>query len=222
MNKLKVLILEDNSIIALHISELLKSNGCEIIGISRSGEHAIKLASKTHVDLLIADINIDGALDGTQTAKNIQDTYKSNVIFLTAYKDDKTLQRASLVNFIGYLLKPFREDELIALIKMIKAKLKPKEKIQLSDQYTYCLSNKEIYFSNEKVDLTTNEKVLLNLLISANNSIVHYETIDETIWYNEPKTTGNRRQLIHRLKHKLPDLEFVVEKNIGLKLPVFD
>ena len=218
MKKLNVLILEDNSIIALHISELLKMNGCEVIAICRDGEHAIKVASRNHIDLLLADINIDGPIDGTQVAKNLQDTYGTNVIFLTAYKDDRTLDRASLVTFLGYLIKPFREDELIALVKMVRSKIKPLDQLDINGVYTYCTESKDIFEQGKKVVLTTNEKILLNLLINASNTIVPYETIDETIWFNEPKSSGNRRQLIHRLKNKLPKLDFIVEKNIGLKI----
>jgi DNA-binding response OmpR family regulator len=222
MDDLKVLILEDDIVIALHIENVLNKLNCMIVGKAQSYDEALDLASKNGLDLIIADIKILGEIDGVETAKVLHSLYKCEVLFLTANIDDQTLKNASSVQSIGYLVKPFRENELSAIIKMEQQKKQQKKEssLKLDENYTYIINEKKLYYKDEEVKFTKNESKLFNLLINNINNKITYEYIDEIIWYDKFVTDTNRRQLIFRLKHKLPNIEIEVYQNEGLSLKI--
>lgn len=220
MQKLNILILEDDGMIALHISQIVEKLNCEVLDIVTNYNDAIDIANQYHIDLLIADIKIIGEIDGIQTASVLQKLYSCDVIFLTANIDELTLQNASKVRSLGYLVKPFKEVELLAILKMNIERFKQKEKqnIVLSKEYTYDKYLKKLYFNEKEVNLSKNEKKLFNLLTQSLNNTVTYEYMDEVIWYDRIATNNNRRQLIHKLKKKLPILDICVLQDLGIRL----
>jgi len=96
----------------------LKKLKYNVVDIVSSGHAAIKKVKKHNPDLILMDIAIKGEMDGIETATMIQEDHNIAIIFLTAYADDKTLERASLTGCYGYILKPFKDRELHATIKM--------------------------------------------------------------------------------------------------------
>ncbi|MGD1920972.1 MAG: EAL domain-containing protein [Pleurocapsa sp.] len=118
MDKVKILIVEDELLIAENLSIKLKKLGYEVVDIVSSGNAAIKQAKLHSPDLILMDIAIKGEIDGIKTAELIKETQNTAIVFLTAYADDKTLERASLTGCYGYILKPFKDRELHATIKI--------------------------------------------------------------------------------------------------------
>ena len=114
----KILIVEDESIIALHIEDSLKSLGYAIAGISYSGSEAIRMAEESHPDLILMDIMLGGKVDGIRASEQIRTRLDIPVVYLTAYSDESTLQRAKATEPFGYLLKPFKERELSVAIQI--------------------------------------------------------------------------------------------------------
>ena len=220
---MKILIIEDESIIAIHIKNSIEKLGHEAIDIVSSSDDALKLASKQEIDIVLCDINIDGCIDGIDTAKILHSTYNIPIIFLTAYKDIDTLKRASEIEFVGYIVKPFKNDELEAMINLaiIKYDLDSDKRIKnLFDKYSYNFNSDELFFNNTKIVLTSNETKLLKLLLNAKGKIVTYEIIDSSIWYDRITNDTSRRQLFHRLKTKLIDFPFTVVKGVGYMINI--
>ena len=118
MNKTKILIVEDELLIAENLAIKLNKLGYQVVDIVSSGKSAIEKSLALKPDLILMDIAIKGNLDGIQTAQMIRENQNVAIIFLTAYADDKTLERASLTGCYGYILKPFKDRELHAAIKM--------------------------------------------------------------------------------------------------------
>ncbi len=116
MIKKKIFIVEDDPIIALHISKALTSFDYEIVGSVRSGEEALQLIPNTELDLILMDVTLLGKLDGIETVTQLA-TAKP-VVFLTALNDEITLQRAKLTRPYGYLIKPFEPRELRSTIEV--------------------------------------------------------------------------------------------------------
>jgi two-component system, OmpR family, phosphate regulon sensor histidine kinase PhoR len=108
----KILIVEDEAIVALHEEENLKNMGYRVAGKASSGEEAIRKAEETRPDLVLMDIVLKGEMDGIETAGQIHARFNIPVIFVTAYGDEETLQRAKLTEPFGYILKPFKERDL--------------------------------------------------------------------------------------------------------------
>lgn len=118
MAEIKVLIVEDEVIVAKHIEGTLIDLGYSVTGIVSSGEEALELARSTAPDIVLMDIMLDGKLDGINAAETIRSRFSLPVIFLTAYSDEKTLQRAKTTKPYGYVLKPFQETDLYTSIEI--------------------------------------------------------------------------------------------------------
>ena len=104
--------------VALDIERLVRGMGYEVIGISDSGEEAVEMARALRPGLVLMDIRLKGAMDGIEAAALIQKIHDTPVIYLTAYADDTTLERARLTGPFGYLIKPFEDRELRLTIEM--------------------------------------------------------------------------------------------------------
>jgi CheY-like chemotaxis protein len=119
MNTLsKILIVEDEAIVANDIRETLKSLGYSVSGIARSGELALEKIKETHPDLVLMDIHLAGQMDGVKTAGRVHVLYNIPVIYLTANMDKALLDRAKVTEPYGYVIKPYDERELHSVIEI--------------------------------------------------------------------------------------------------------
>lgn len=118
MEDIKILVVEDENIIALNIKKKLKSFGYTVPAIVSTAEDAIKMTEITFPDLILMDVMLKGEMDGVQAIEEIRKKFDIPVIYLTAYSDDEVLERAKLTQPYGYVLKPFEEDDLRAVIEM--------------------------------------------------------------------------------------------------------
>src|SRR3989337_1291461 len=114
----KILVVEDESIVAEDIRKSLLNMGYSVPSIASSGEEAIKKASEHKPDLVLMDIMLEGEIDGIKAADIIRSSSDIPVIFQTAYSDDKILARAKITEPFGYIIKPFKERELRINIKI--------------------------------------------------------------------------------------------------------
>lgn len=119
MVKCRILVVEDERIVAMHLQQRLTKLGYEVPAIVASGEQALQTIDALQPDLVLMDINIEGALDGIETARRIPDELDIPVIYLTAYSEDSTLERARDTRPYGFLVKPFSERALHATIQMV-------------------------------------------------------------------------------------------------------
>ncbi|MEG4576537.1 ATP-binding protein [Microcoleus sp. N3A4] len=119
---ISILIVEDELLIAKNLSPKLEKLGYQIADIVSSGADAIQRAGELKPDLILMDIVIKGDIDGIETAAIINQELDIPIIYTTAYADDETLQRAENTGSYGYLLKPFKERELHATIKIALSK----------------------------------------------------------------------------------------------------
>ncbi len=114
----RVLIVEDEAIVALDIQSRLRNMGYEVVRQVSSGEDAVAAARDIRPDLILMDIMLDGAMDGIQAAEAIRSESPIPIIYLTAYADETTLQRAKVTDPFGYIIKPFEDRELSVNIEM--------------------------------------------------------------------------------------------------------
>ncbi len=114
--KKKIMIVEDEELIALSLEIKLSKKGYDVCTIVNSGEDAIKSFSREKPDIVLLDIMLKGNLDGIETARAIQDICEVPIIFSTGYLDDETRERARDVEHAEYFVKPVLTEELIAAI----------------------------------------------------------------------------------------------------------
>ena len=114
----RILIVEDEGIVADEIRTRLEHLGYHVVGMAMTGQEAIDTAFSNFPDLILMDIMLKGDMDGVGAANQIRDRMDIPVVFLTAYGDEETLQRAKISEPFGYILKPFKERELKAAIEV--------------------------------------------------------------------------------------------------------
>jgi len=114
----KILVVEDESVVAWHVQETLQKLGHEVTKIAATGKEAILITAQTKPHLVLMDIGLQGDVDGVAAAKTIYFELDVPVVYLTAHADEQTLQRATETSPFGYLVKPFQEAELHATIKI--------------------------------------------------------------------------------------------------------
>lgn len=118
MSPVRILIVEDELLIARGLARKLSKMGYDVVDVVASGVRALHCIVEKQPDLVLMDIVIKGDLDGIETADRIHSAFNLPVIYLTAYADDQTLDRAEKTGSYGYILKPFKERELHAAIKL--------------------------------------------------------------------------------------------------------
>jgi signal transduction histidine kinase len=134
MSEAKILIVEDEFLIAQGLARKLEKLGYQIIDIVASGGEAIQRTREFYPDLILMDIVIEGDCDGIETAAEIYKSYFIPVIYVTAYADEQILKRAQNTGSYGYILKPFNERELHATIQIALSKHQQALQLQQSVQ----------------------------------------------------------------------------------------
>lgn len=147
MGNERIMIVEDESIVAMGIKHKLGDLGYDVVGIVATGEGAVKTALKTEPDLILMDIVLKGDMDGIEAAQQIHRHLDTPIIYITAYSDEEVLERARITEPYGYILKPFKKSEINANIQMAiykhKCDRKKSEEIKkrvLADFYDFILT----------------------------------------------------------------------------------
>jgi len=116
MAKAKILIVEDEISIGTYLQKCLERAGHDVVGVASTAEGAVAEAERTTPDLVLMDIGLRGEIDGVEAARRIRFQLNIPVVYLTGAADEKTLERAKVTEPFGYLLKPFKERELLTTI----------------------------------------------------------------------------------------------------------
>jgi PAS domain S-box-containing protein len=118
MDSTRILVVEDEAIVAMDLRYKLEALGYTVPALSYSGEEAVDLADELSPDLVLMDIRLNGTLDGIDAAARIRERLDIPVVYLTAYADDSTIQRAKITEPFGYLLKPVENKELQTAVEI--------------------------------------------------------------------------------------------------------
>jgi len=208
MSSKNILIVEDESIVAMEIDSYLTQCDYNIVGICTNGDDAYNMAINSDVDLILMDIFLINS-NGIDTAIKIKEK-KSNmpIIFLTAYMDEETIDKAVATNPVAYLIKPFNRKELLASIKIA---LRDKNSlsstmvgdIYLDDEFSFDSDASQLICCGEEIHLTKKERHLLIFFIENRNRLLSNDMIEYEIWPDKPSNDGRRRSLLSRLRSKL-------------------
>ena len=211
MKQLNILIVEDESIVAMELDIYLKSLGYHVAGMCADAQSAFKIVSQTPVDLILMDICIKGNIDGVDAAATIQQAHPDiQIIYLTAHLDNYNVDRAVETDPVAYLSKPFNRDELKVFLKIAQRKrsLQPgntpaTDHITLDDEFFYAPQHDILYCCGEPIPLTRKEHALLVLFIQNRNILLDLYTIEEHIWPEKETSANTIRTLVKRLRQKL-------------------
>ena len=117
MEKLRILVVDDESLIRMDITEMLEDAGHEVVAEGENGQQAIELAREYNPDIIIMDVKMP-VMDGISAAKIISEEEIAPVLLLTAFSQEDIVDKASEAGVIGYLVKPIREEQLFPAIKV--------------------------------------------------------------------------------------------------------
>lgn len=201
--KKRILIVEDEKIIAEDIKRTLQSFDYEVIGINSSGESAVETAQQEKPDLILMDVMLSGKMNGLEAADHIYNNFDIPVIFLTAYANDEILTKATLSSPFGYLIKPFEDRELKVNLEMAFYKHKMEKNLRNSrnfllnlidnvpdyisvkdTHYKYVIANKayaDLYKTTPKQIIGKTDEDFIDIVIKNKDLVSEYHKNDRKV-----------------------------------------
>ena len=218
---MKIVIVEDEAIMAMYLEESLIELGHEVLACFSNANDLFLYLADHEVDLVFMDILINGPMDGIEAGIQLKNKY-SNIllIFLTSYNDRETINLARDAKPDGYIIKPITKNDLDAAIMVLHKhdrfkKINNSKTIMLST-YLFDKGTGLISEHGVVIKLSYKEQLCLSFLIKNKNNYVSVDTLLSVIW-EEEHTPGlnSLRELIYRLRKKLPNLTLESSPNIG-------
>ncbi|MRJ02065.1 MAG: response regulator transcription factor [Epsilonproteobacteria bacterium] len=213
----KILIVEDESLVAMEIESALTQQGYQVCGIVDNAREAIELTHSHSPDAVLMDIYLNGSVDGIRACRKIKELGDIPVIFLTAYSDNHTVDEAVECQPDGYLVKPFRRSELIATLKLVLKRYQ-NDLVPICNDLYYDRNNFQIVRGGERIDLTKKEVELLEFCLARKGRVVPFDDLEYALWPDGAIADATRRALIHRLRSKLGGECLKSLPGIGCKL----
>lgn len=115
----RILVVEDEALLALDTAEMLRAMGCVVVGIAATADDAVVQAGRLRPDVVLMDIRLKGGKDGIEAAAEIRAFHGCPLIFVTAQSDEAILSRARAANPAGFLFKPFAESDLFDILESL-------------------------------------------------------------------------------------------------------
>lgn len=160
MNQIKILVVEDEFLLAADIRNKLQQLGHQVLANVFTGKEAIEQA-KAKPDLIFMDIKLKGGMDGIEAATKIRELYDIPIVYLTGYADDDTLERAEQTGCYGYIIKPCREQELKATIRITLKKHQESSQIKFKSSPSAASSSVRAFFA-DRLRLTASTRSIAN------------------------------------------------------------
>lgn len=203
MAKTNVLVVEDESIVSKDIQHSLKKLGYNVVGSSSTGEKAIELALDLKPDVVLMDIMLKGKLTGIDASEEIRKTLNIPVIYLTAYADEATLEKAKVTEPHGYIIKPFKEIDIHTSIEMAIYKHQKESEVRKERDLLYSLvENKD---SNDFIFVKSNSR----LVKLKTTDIYFVEALKDYVVINALNSRYTIHSTMKDIEKKLPSEEFV-------------
>ena len=219
----QILIVEDESIVALEIANYVNELGYKVVKSVSNAQNALDIVKANSVDLVLMDVEIKGDEDGISCAKSIKEICDIPIIYISAFSDDETLERAIQTQPSSYLVKPFNRKELKVAMSIAVKKYDTNMRVGniiFDSEFSFDGESKELIYYGEIIHLTKQEQLLLILLISAKNSIISIDKVENEIWPYKSSNENTRRALIARLRSKLNHKFLETVHGMGYRLKI--
>ena len=203
LSKLKILIVEDELVIAEDLKEILEELGYVVCGIAVSSREALALIEEKSPDLALLDIQIKGGKDGIELAAEINANYRMPFIMLTSHADIQTINRVKEVNPFGYVVKPFNEKDIFAVIELAMANFaKEQARKNAQDTSQDFVLNDSLFIRNNGMLVKMKLQEIIYLEADANYTQVFVKNkkfvVRVTLKDLEGKLDPNRFARIHK------------------------
>ncbi|WP_428738037.1 response regulator transcription factor [Sulfurimonas sp.] len=217
MHKLNVLIVEDESLLALELATKIGQYNFNVVDYVTDVNSASLILQNNTIDLLIMDINLNNTIDGIEFYKTL--AVSPMLIYISAYTDEKTLNRAVTTQPLGYLVKPFNEKELLALLKLAEFTYNSKNCLYtLPNNFSFDMKNNTLFYGTNHINISGKKLKLLKLLIEANGNYIPFNELERELYPDTPPSESSLRTLIYRLRKELKDDMIETERTYGIRL----
>lgn len=221
---MNIVILEDEAIMVMFLKDTLEQRKHKVKAIFNKVDGLMEFLKDEKIDLIFVDILVEGFMDGIQIAKKIREKNKDiKIVFITSYKDKETLQEAKEAKPDGYLIKPITQEHLDAILMICESSMEKKyikdSNITYISNYSFHHIDKVVKKDNKSLPLSNKEIQCFEILLKNKGTYISREILITSIWIEiNEETKKSLRELLHRLRKKLPDIKIHNLKNIGYTL----
>lgn len=220
---MKIIIVEDDALIALQIETSITSLGHELLATFDNGAEAIEFVAQNRPDFVFMDIELSGAMDGIQCAAILKNKYEIPVLFVTSHDESEVIDEATRLEPLNFLPKPFTDKNIEAAIALARIKLKNHRPVQESTvvsmgDYTFNFEHNTLKCAEVLVKLSPKELKLVALLFKNIGNTVSVDELQNSIWEGEEISSAAFRKLISRTNERLDGLNIVSSKGVGYYL----
>ncbi len=216
---MKILLLEDDNFICEQVKDYFELEGHKV-EFYNDGEALLDNADLNLYDIFLLDINTPKK-NGIETLKEIRKTSDTPAIYLTAMNDLEYVQDGYNAGCNDYVRKPFLFEELELRINQLIHK-NNQNRVKISKNYSYDLSNMQLFYNDEIVDLNPQEKELLYLLSKNIGVAISPDRIKDYVWEDMSVCDNTLRTKIKKLRAKLNENFILNIRNIGYKIEKYD
>jgi len=224
-----VVIVEDEMMAQRYLKDILGNMGIENVEAFSNADDTLKWLAVAKCDMLLADINIKGSMDGIGMSKIIVQKYDIPIIFITAYSDSDTLNDALSISPFGYIVKPFSQSDIelqirVGYQKYLQYKVQPNNNtvaienlkmIKINKTLDFSLINNTLYRNGQQLHLPHKQNELVATLCKNLNTIVSYEQLEYILWQDENHANSALRTLVYAIRNILPELNIISHSKIG-------
>ena len=213
----KILIVENEFINRKFTEQLLINLGQDIVDSVTNAKDALLITKNKPIDFVLMDINLEGAINGLDCAKQLNKNIP--IIYMTEEQDKLSIEKASKTNIYGYIIKPFTPQVFRATFSVAVARFQVLEQerrsiIELGNRYRYEIKSKTLKIGSIPIVLTKKEHDVLNFLVLHLNEQVNFYSLKESIWNNKKVSLSTIRDTVLRLRKKAPLLK--IENFVGI------
>lgn len=227
-----ILIVEDEVITQRYLQNIFDQYDVNVVACLDNASDTLEILSNTCCDMILMDINIKGATDGIQLARQILRTHDLPIVFITAHNDEETLEEILELAPYGFIGKPFSSKEIVVTLQIAYKRYlthlelyKSTTKVEvenpivvIDEHYSYSVEKLELYYDKEIVKLNKKQSKLLGILVEHIDTIVDYEILVSHIWDTENIAGSSLRTLVYSIRKLLPDLPILSFSKLGYSL----
>ena len=226
-----IMIVEDEVITQRYLQNILGQYSIESIECYDNAKESLKQFKMKQYEMILMDINIKGAMDGIQLAREILRVRNVPIVFISAHNDNETFQEVLDLSPFGFITKPFSAKDVELAIQLAykrhSSSLQDKhtetttqltDKVIISENYYYLPASQELYHNGTPVKLNVKQTMLIHTLCKHINKIVTYETLVMEIWGVDYIASSTLRTLVYTLRKMYPDLHIRSHSKVGYSL----
>ena len=221
---MKIVIVEDDALIAYQIEACLTRLGHKVLGSFDDAKDTLAFVAENRADFVFMDIELKGAMDGIQCATLLKSNYSIPSLFVTSHDGAETIEEATNLNPLNFLPKPFTDKNIEAAVALASIALKKMPQVQTDnsiivfEEYSFNIEYNTLKHKEIVVKLTPKESKLIALLFKNIGNSVSNEEIQNYVWGEKSISSPAFRKLISRTNEALLELTIISDKGLGYYL----